>query len=239
MKKFIFLVVCVLLSCSSKTSFQKKLEVLKVINLTVPESSGITVYNNSLYIVSDQNGTIYKTSLEGKISKKFKTKFSDLEGITFNTIYHNFWIANEEGRELVVIDSIGNFIKKIKIKGEQENNNSGLEGICFVESEKLMYAINEKSPTQLLQVNLIGEILNKFTLDFSKDISGICFDKNSDSFWTVSDESQSVININKKGVLISSYKIPVKKAEGIVIYNNNLYVVSDSESKLYVFKMPD
>ncbi len=33
--------------------------------------------------------------------------------------------------------------------------------------------------------------------------------------------------------------IPVSKAEGIVVYNRNLYIVSDLESTLYVFKIPN
>jgi len=231
---FLLLVGLSLISCISKSS----LELLQTIKLNITEPSGITAFNNNLYIVSDKNGAFYKVSLGGEILKKFNTKFNDLEGITIQESSHNFWLVEESERKLVKLDSLGNYIQKFKIKGKQHSNNNGLEGVCFVESENALYVINENSPKQVLQLNLKGEIINKFKLDFSKDISGICFDKRSNSFWIVSDESKSVYNISKKGALIKSYKIPVNKAEGIVIYNNKMYVVSDSENNLYIFKTP-
>ncbi|MDD3723025.1 MAG: SdiA-regulated domain-containing protein [Lutibacter sp.] len=241
MKNLLFFVFIAsfLVSCTSKVSSQNKLKPIKTVPLNIPEPSGITVFNNRLFIVSDYNGIIYKTTLEGKILHKIKTKFTDLEGITIDESSQNFWIVSERDRALVALDSLGNFIKKFNVKGKQKYKNSGLEGICFVESEKMLYVVNEKLPTQLLQLNLNGEIINKFMLDLGKDLSGICFDINSDSFWVVSDESEAIYNIDKKGALIKDYKIPVKKAEGIVIYNNKIYIVSDSLNSLFVFELPD
>ncbi len=241
MKKIVFLLFIGIgfVSCLSKPSFKDTLKPIKIIKLNIPEPSGITAFKQNLYIVSDHNGSIYKTTLDGKILHKIDTKFNDLEGITIDETSLNFWIVDESKRQIIKLDSIGNFILKYKIKGKQKTKKGGLEGVCFVENEKCLYLLNEKSPSQLLQLNLNGEISNKFTLEIGKDISGICFDKISNSFWIVSDESQSINNVAKTGKLNKSYKIPVTKAEGIEIYNNKLYVVSDSESKLYVFKLPE
>lgn len=233
----LFLSIVLTLSlCSSKVNLKRDLELLKTIELNISEPSGITVFKNNLYIVSDHNGTIYKTSLEGEILQKIRTKFNDLEGVTIQNSTHNFWLVNEEKRQLIVLNSLGEILQKIKIKGKQRTKNSGLEGVCFVNNT--LYVVNENSPKQLLQLNLEGKITNKFTLDFCKDISGICYEKETNSFWMVSDESQSIYNITKEGLLLKRYKTPVIKAEGIVIYNNKLYVVSDSQSKLYIFKKP-
>jgi uncharacterized protein YjiK len=171
MKKLGFLVflALALLSCLPKISSEKKLEPLKIIKLTIPEPSGITLFNNKLFIVSDRNGTIYQTSFEGKVLRKIKTKFNDLEGITIDENSKNILLVSEEGRALIVLDSLGNFIKKIKIKGKQQQNNRGLEGICLYKNT--LYVINEKSPKQLLQLNEKGKIINKIKLDYSKDIS--------------------------------------------------------------------
>lgn len=226
-------------SCTSRINSQNTLEPIKVVSLKISEPSGITSFNNNLYIVSDQNGTIYKTSLEGKILQKIKTKFTDLEGITFDKTNRNFWVVEESKRMLISLDSIGNFLQKIKVKGKQQDKNSGLEGICFVESKNSFIVINENKPNQLLELNLKGKITNKTDFNISNDMSGICFDNKSTTFWIVSDESQSIYNTTTKGELIKSYKIPVDKAEGIVIYNDNLYVVSDSQNKLYIFKKPE
>lgn len=227
-----------LYSCTSRINSQNTLEPIKVINLNISEPSGITSFNNHLYIVSDQNGTIYKTTLEGEILQKMKTNFFDLEGITIDTFTQNFWIVDESKRTLITLDSTGNFLQKIKIKGKQQYKNSGLEGICFVESKNSFFVLNEKQPKQLLEINLKGEISNKIDFDFSIDISGICFDYKSTTLWIVSDESQSIYNTTIKGKLIKSYRIPIDKAEGIVIYNDTLFIVSDQKNKLYIFKKP-
>lgn len=241
MKKLLFLVFIAfnLGSCAPKTNLLSDLELLKTIKLTISEPSGITAFKEHLYIVSDHNGAIYKTTFDGEILHKIDTKFNDLEGITIESSSNNIWVVDESKRQLIKLDSTGYFIIKYKIKGKQKTKKGGLEGVCFVENEKALYLLNEKSPTQLLQLNLNGEISNMFTLKIGKDVSGICFDKISTSFWIVSDESKSISNVTKTGKLIKSYKIPVTKAEGIDIYDNKLYVVSDIENKLYVFKMPE
>ena len=225
-------------SCTSKINLQNTLEPIKVVNLNISEPSGITSFNNTLFIVSDKNGTIYKTSLEGEILQKIKLNYNDLEGITIDKVTHNFWVVDESKRILISLDSIGNFIQKKKIKGKQQDKNNGLEGICFVESTNSLTVLNEKQPKQLLVLNLKGKITNKIDFNFSNDISGMCFDIKSATFWIVSDESQSIYNITTKGAFIKSYKIPVDKAEGVVIYNDKLFIVSDSQNKLYIFKKP-
>ena len=236
----LFLSISLLLaSCSSKVSIQSDLELLKVVSLNIAEPSGITIFQDHLYIVSDHKGTYYKTTLEGKIVKKYKTKFSDLEGITYNSVSHNFLLVNESKRTLVVLDSLGNLVRKIKIKGKQTQKNNGLEGVCYVEDKEMIVVVNESAPIQLVFLNLKGEILLKKTLTISKDISGICYEKETNSFWIVSDESESIYHITTKGKLLKSYKIPVKKAEGIVTQNNIIYIVSDSSNKLYSFKKSD
>ncbi|MBL4939004.1 MAG: SdiA-regulated domain-containing protein [Lutibacter sp.] len=239
MKKVGFLVflAIILISCLSKVSSENELELVKTIKLAIPEPSGLTLFNNNLFIVSDHNGIIYQTSLEGKILHKIKTNFDDLEGITIDEDSKNFLLVSEKDRAVIVLDSLGDFIKKINIKGKQKHYNGGLEGICFFENS--VYVINEKSPRQLLLLNKDGEILNKIKLNYSKDISGICFDKISNSFWIVSDESKLILNINNKGTLIKSFKIAVAKAEGIAINDNNLFIVSDSSKSLAIFKIPN
>lgn len=238
MKKIVVFgfLLMVLYACISKPT-KDYLKPVKIVKLNISEPSGITYYNNHLYIVSDQNGVVYKTSLDGIILGKIKTKLSDLEGITVSNKANEFWLVNEGKRKLVRIDSLGNIISKYKIKGKQKHKNSSLEGVCFDENG-FLYLVNEKSPKQLLKLNLEGEIESTTELDFSKDISGICIDKKSNSFWLVSDESKAIYNINKNGELLQKYNIPVDKAEGIIVVKDNLFIVSDSSSELFVFVKP-
>ncbi len=239
MKKFLFFVflLVTLFACANKATSQAELKLVNTIKLKIAEPSGITAYKKHLYIVSDQNGGIYKTTLTGEVVKKIKTNYKDLEGITIDATHKKIVIVNEAKRSLIYLNFKGEFLNKHKIKGKQEAQNSGLEGICFDSSKNRLYAVNEKAPKQLLALNLKGVIKNTYPLNFSKDVSGICYDKNSDCFWIISDESSAVFQISKKGKLLKKYKIKVDKGEGIVIYKNHLYVVSDSQNTLYVFEM--
>ena len=228
----------VLIACTSKPT-KDYLKPLKIVKLNISEPSGITYYNKHLYIVSDQNGAIYQTTLDGKIQKTIWTNYSDLEGITFDSISNGFWLISEEKRKLIFVDSLGNEIYKFKIKGKQKHNNSGVEGVCFSKEDSLLYIVNEKSPKQLLKLSVKGKIIDKLELDFGKDISGISTDDKFNNLWIVSDESRSIYNINKKGALLNRYEISVPKAEGIVVYNNRIYIVSDSSNKLYIYEKPN
>lgn len=235
---FFILLLFFLIACSPKVTSQSDLKLIKTVKLTISEPSGITVFNNHLYIVSDENGTIYKATLDGKVLQKIKTNYSDLEGITYNPFSENLIVVDESKRNLIELDFKGNLIKKRSVKGTQKNKNSGLEGVCFDTSKNKIYVLNEKSPKQLLELNLKGEIKNKFELDFSKDVSGICYDENEDNLWVTSDESKAIYQISKKGKLLNKYKMSIEKIEGIVIYLNKIYVVSDALNTLYIFEKP-
>jgi len=158
---FLILLLFFLIACSPKVTSQSDLKLIKTVKLTISEPSGITVFNNHLYIVSDENGTIYKTTLDGKVLQKIKTNYSDLEGITYNPFTENLIVIDESKRNLIELDFKGNLIKKRNVKGKQKNKNSGLEGVCFDTSKNKIYVLNEKSPKQLLALNLKGEIKNK------------------------------------------------------------------------------
>ncbi|MFD1294891.1 SdiA-regulated domain-containing protein [Lutibacter holmesii] len=231
------LIATLFFGCSPKATSQAELNLVDTIKLNIDEPSGITAYKKHLYIVSDQNGNIYKTTLSGEVVEKIKTNYKDLEGITTLPSLKKIAIVNEAKRSLIYLNFKGKFLNKHKIKGKQEESNSGLEGICFDSSKKRLFAINEKEPKQLLELSLKGNIKNKYPLSFANDVSGICYDKNNDCLWIISDESKAIYRISKEGKLLKKYKTGVLKGEGIAIYKNHVYVVSDYLNTLYVFKM--
>jgi len=239
MKNLVFLIVLISIipSCSFISKPLNKLKILDEIKLDIPEPSGITYYKNHLYIASDNNGLVYKTDLKGKITKKIPTDFEDLEGVAINN-NGELYVVNESKRSFIKIELTGETKKKYKIKGNQKKHNSGLEGACFYQKNESFYIINESSPKQLLNITKKGKIIEKIDIPFAEDLSGICVDESSDELWLVSDESKKIFQISTKGKLINSYNIAVDKAEGIVINNNKIYVVSDSTNKLFVFEKP-
>ena len=224
-------------ACSPKAPSQTTLKLLHTVKLKIPEPSGIAVYKNYLYIVSDKNGAIYKCTLNGETIEKIRTKYSDLEGITIDPNSKQLIVINEVKRTLIYLNFNGTFIKEQKIKGKQKKSNSGLEGICFDTSKNSIYVLNEKSPKQLLKLNSKGEIIAKTNLNFSNDVSGICYDEKTNSFWVVSDEAKAIYQISKKGIVQKKHKTGIVKGEGIAIYNNQIYVVSDDLKTLYMFEI--
>lgn len=82
------------------------------------------------------------------------------------------------------------------------------------------------------------EILN-VKLKFAKDYSGLFYDEIKNHLWILSDENRLLAECNLKGQVLRKYKIKTPNPEGVSIdfANNKIYIVSDSEEKLYVFKI--
>ena len=222
------------MSCVNANS-QEPLKPISTFKIEIKEPSGITYFKNHLYIVSDYNGLVYKTNLRGEITKNIPTDFTDLEGVAVDED-GDLFVVNERKRTFVKIKQNGETDKKYKIKGSQKHNNSGLEGVCFSKKLDCFFIVNESSPREVLRISKKGKEKDSFKIDFANDLSGICFDEELNSLWIVSDESKAIYNLNLNGELLKKYKISVEKAEGITIQKNKIYIVSDSENKLYVFK---
>lgn len=218
----------------------KKLLMQKMTPIKVPEPSGLAFSfdKKSFWSVGDSDSKVYKLDLSGKILKSFSVKGEDLEGITVIDSKH-IAVVLERSREVVMLDTSGNEIKrnKISLTGKL---NEGLEGISFNSFTKDFYIVNEKRPGILLKTDsLFNEILKK-ELKLAKDYSDIFFAPEDTSLWILSDESKKIINTNLDGYKIKEYKIDVTQPEGLVVdYQNKLvYVVSDKKEALYVFVLP-
>ena len=238
MKNILIFLFSFFVSCNFGVVSKDKIKLVDSYKLDFKEPSGITCFNNHLFIVSDGDGIIYKTDLKGTIVEEIKTGFRDLEGVAIDNTGKLF-VVSETKRILVPIKNNDETRKKFNIKGTQKQKNSGLEGLSFNPKNDTFYVVNEKAPKQILNITKKGKILSKADISFVKDLSGISIDDSDDSLWLLSDESQKIVHITKKEKLLKSYKIPVKKAEGIVVVKNKIYVVSDSQNKLFVFQKPN
>lgn len=89
----------------------------------------------------------------------------------------------------------------------------------------------------LLEFDGTNELWRK-ELKYTSDISDVYFEAPSSSFWIVSDELKKILKLSYNSNLISEWMIPVQQGEGVTIVNDKIYIVSDIESKLYVFQKP-
>lgn len=89
----------------------------------------------------------------------------------------------------------------------------------------------------LLEFYNLTEIWRK-EINYSTDISDIFYDQTDSSLWIVSDESKRILKLTLALHLISEWSIPVVQGEGITIVQDKIFIVSDPESKMYVFQKP-
>ena len=77
-------------------------------------------------------------------------------------------------------------------------------------------------------------------MGFALDYSGLTWDPKRSSFWIVSDQSRALYLWSPKSGVLEEYGLPFPKAEGIAVDEaaKRIYIVSDSENRLYVFRLP-
>jgi uncharacterized protein YjiK len=235
------LILFLLYACSK----QKKdnltlLSLLEVYAVNIPETSDLSFGSSAdiLYTVSDRTAKVYKITNQGKVLSELSFTGSDLEGVSY--VGNEFlYVAEERLRKIIKLDLQGNQQSEKTIPVEKNDENQGLEGISYASFNKHFYLLNEKNPALLIETDENLNVLNSYPLSFANDYSGICVDNVNQQLWIVSDESASVTKCTMKGELIVSYRIPVSNPEGIAFnpITNDLYVISDTEARLYLFKI--
>jgi uncharacterized protein YjiK len=215
------------------------LQPLKTVDLSsnLVEPSGI-IYNsksNSLLVVSDQRPDIYIIDLNGNILNKIFISGIDMEGIALSQDSDTIYVV-EETKRLVSSYLYDGTKTGSMLVTVATNPSNALEGIA-IDKNFHLFILNEKQPRMLLKF-FNGVEISRIELNYSNDISDICYDEQADCFWIVSDESKIIFKINRDGSLLGEWLIPVTKGEGITVVEDKIYVVCDSDSKMYVFQKP-
>jgi len=229
------------ISCEDNGGEDSKddLKLLLTFDITIPEPSGLAINTAGtvLYTVSDHTAQVYSLTTEGSVMQTFSYEGNDLEGVsTFKR--NKLLLAEERTKELVEFDmTTGSFIKH-KINYKNNDKNSGLEGVAFAENINAIFILNEKNPGKLLRLRSDYSVSVEYDLTFAYDYSGIFYESSSKNLWIVSDQSRTINKCSLKGDMIESYSIGVTQAEGIAVTNDKIYVISDAEEKLYIYKKP-
>jgi|TARA_B100001971_G_scaffold134924_1_gene124667 uncharacterized protein YjiK len=217
-----------------------KLELIGSYTLEVPEPSGLTLNadGTALYSVSDPpDNSIYKLDLFGNTKKMLSYTGDDLEGITYDNRDNTLWIAEERLREVVHLDTLGNELDRFSINFDGLSSIHGFEGIMYNPVTSRISLLNEKNPGAFIELDSTMNISKELSLNFAQDYSGLCFNSANGNFMIVSDESQQLIEWNLDEGVIHTYSLDIEKAEG-VDYDpaiNRVYIVCDSEQRLYIY----
>ena len=206
------------------------------VNVREPSDLALSFDGNSLWTVSDSNSTVYKISFDGKIKTSFKVDGYDLEGIT-QINDSTLAVILERDRTVVIVDTNGIEHNRIKINKNGELN-LGFEGITYNPNNKHLYIVNEKEPGQLIELDDNYKIVKETDLTFAKDYSGINYNKADNGFWIISDESSLLAQCDINGNVINRFSYKLRQIEGVAVDQKNriIYLVSDLDEELYVFK---
>lgn len=234
----------ILLSCgrtdptSNNNIIIPTLQPISVFSLTISEPSGIAynARNNSLMIVSDASPVMYETDFSGNVLRTISTSSADLEGIALSKNCDTIYVVEETNKLVTTYSESGLRLASFFVD-VATNSKHALEGVSINYSNGHLIVLNEKLPCMILGFDGTSEIWRK-ELNYSTDISDIFYEQQSNVFWIVSDESQKIMKLDYNLKLIAEWKIPIQQAEGITIINNQIYVVSDAERKLYIFNKP-
>ena len=230
-----------IISCSDSNDNipTDKLELLATYKVDVLEPSGLAVNSegNVLYTVSDHTAQVYKLSIKGSVIQTFNYKGDDLEGVSTFT-GNKLLLAEERTKEIVEFDMVTNVSSKHKINYNNNDDNSGIEGVTFDTNSNTIFILNEKNPGLLIRLRSNFTVLEAYDLNFASDYSGVFYESLSNNLWIVSDQNKTINKCTLTGELIERYPIGVTQAEGIAITNDKIYIISDAEAKLYVYKKP-
>lgn len=216
-----------------------RLNLLASYSISVPEPSGLSMGANgqSLWTVSDQTNRVYHIDLTGRVLQTLSYTGTDLEGVAYDSTRGCLWVTEEQTRELVKLSLGGTELARHRILGGQDN--SGLEGVCL-DGQGNLFVLKEKLPGLFIRLKPDFSIDAQVTLDFARDYSGLFCDTTAGRFWIVSDESRRIYLWDQQKGVQKQFDLSIPKAEGIAwdFSKNRLYVVSDSEAKLYIFSGP-
>ncbi len=219
---------------------QITLTAIKQIDLKTPEPSGLHFDDktNTLWVVSDENSTIYNLTPDGKIIGKLKVNGKDLEGIT---IFNDSVLVTilERDRIIIFLDKKGNELNRINVDISGKPNK-GLEGITYNSNKNCFYLVNEKEPGLLFEIDINGEIKSQKKLTFASDYSGLFYNKLDNSLWITSDEDKALFKCSIDGKVQQKYSIDIEQIEGVAfdVKNKLLYIISDPLEQLFIFEMP-
>lgn len=244
--KHIIYVLClalsfILLSCED-THEQKgtPVELMSTFKTKVPEPSDLCLSydGKTLWTVSDEDGSAYLISFEGKILKKIKVNGNDLEGITViddTTIA----VALERDRIVVKLTISGKELSRKKFDELKGELNAGIEGLTYNPSNRHFFMVNEKDPCLFIETDADLNIIKKENWSYTDDLSGIFYDKINNCLWIISDENNAVNKCNLNGEMFDSFRVTVPQMEGITIDHKNkrMYAVSDITGELFVYKI--
>ncbi len=209
--------------------------------LAVPEPSGLSLSEDgaSLWMVSDEDGKVYRTDLEGRIIASFHTGHADLEGITTAGAGKVAVLAERE-RKLLVFHEDGTPAGSVTLD-IPGNDNSGPEALAWNTDAGEFYILKERDPGLFLILDERMRETSRGVLRFARDYSGLFSEPVRGHLWISSDESAAIYVVDRDLKLQAVFSSAIPQMEGIAVdyARRRIYAVSDAAAKLYVYEFDE
>lgn len=203
--------------------------------LDVDEPSDLVNVDGTLYAVSDRHSNIYEVDSDGDAKKHLEIDASDLEALGYDPARGEFLVADESRAKIWSIDAEGKRHDGIEVAGA-DDGNSGIEGLV-VTPDGHLFVVKEKSPVEIFELDATGTVIAHDKLDFADDLSAITYNPIDGRLYVLSDEDHALFRLKHSLKPDRGWKLPIDKPEGLAFDGTTLYVVSDSEERIYTFEL--
>lgn len=203
--------------------------------LDMDEPSDLVIVRDKLYAVSDKHSKIYEVSPDGDADVQLDVEGTDLEALAYDGKRDEFMIADESKAKIWSIDSTGRRHDSIELDSA-DDGNSGIEGI-IVAPDGHLFAVKEKAPARIYELDDNGELVDSKKIDFASDLSAITYNPSDHHLYVLSDEEHTLYRLEHDWDVDRAWTLPLKHPEGLAFDGDRLYVVSDSEARIYTFDL--
>jgi uncharacterized protein YjiK len=214
----------------------KKLHLVDDHKIDISEPSDLTMGDGKLYAISDSHSKIYRIDVDFDVHDALDIEGNDLEALAYDKKSNTFLIGDEDAGKVWHIGADGERHDPIKLE-DAIDGNSGIEGITFDDDGDLIVA-KEKNPARIFKLDPDdGDEKDQVKIDFADDLSAVSWNKYDKHLYALSDEDHSLYRLNSDYEATQAWKLPVKHPEGLAFDDDIVYIVSDSEERLYLFEL--
>ena len=209
-----------------------------------------------LMLVGDE-GTIASMDVNGGSVLTWSLA-GDLEGICVADPESNkIYVAVERPASIVEFDfSEGRALRRFPfpgIEGSGHKKNKGPEALTFVpdpndpEGGAFWAGIQADGSVRVLSLPLrsnrartLAREIRRFTpIPGLTDLSGLDWDRSTDTIWAVFDKNDLLVRLDRSGRVLETWGLPGKGQEGIAVTGDHLFIADDTARRVVRYRMLD
>jgi uncharacterized protein YjiK len=211
----------------------KHLRKLSRHELDVEEPSDLAIVDGRLFTVSDRHSKIYEIDRSGAVRSERDIAARDLEALAFDAARGEFLVADEAQSRIWHIDAAGERRDSVDLEIDVDvaAGNNGIEGLAF-DARGHLFVAKEKRPARIFELDGSIEV-DREKVDGVGDLSALAFRTNDGRLYALSDEDQALYRLDSHLEVELAWHLPVDKPEGLAFDGDRIFIVSDSEQRLY------